>query len=409
MRRFSLLLVLWLAAAPVGAELRGVVEVSGDRPLPLAVAPASGSPDLVAGVTEALRGALVRSHWFEVVRPSDPGASFLVNTSVRAGTDEVVLQGVVLAADGTRQLGKEYRVGPGLLRAAVHRFADEVVHELTGEVGIASTALAYVADHQGRPAIFSVAPDGGEPRKLVSGPFECLFPRFAPASSSLVYTAYPRGFPELMLYDPLTDRNRSLSARPGMNSLGALSPGGDRVAATLSFEGNPEVYLLDLAGRVLRRLTENRGNDLSPTWSPDGSRIAFVSDRAGAPAVYVVDVEAPQEPRRLTHGFDSSSHCVSPAWSPKGDYLAFCARMSDGFDVMVLRLADGEMFRVTEGGGDEESPDWAPDNRHLVVAATRGRVTRLEVLDVRHPENRYAIPLTAATGVRDPTWGKVVR
>lgn len=409
--------------APGAAEVRGVVEVVGDKPIVLAVAPAFGESALAARVTKLLSGALDRAHWFErlafdgsLEEPGEvpaalvpAGAAFVVSAALmQAEAGAAELRGYLHAADGTRQLGRVYRVDPAMLAVAVHRFADDLVEELTGEKGIAGSTIAYVADHQGRPAIHTTAPDGSRDQKLVSGRFECLFPRYAPGKEWLVYTAFPRGFPELMLFDIPAGKNTSLSARAGMNSLAAVSPDGTRIAATLSYEGNPELYLLDLAGKVVKRLTRNRANDLSPSWSPDGSQLAFVSDRAGAPAVYLMASDGSGEPRRITHPFDSSSYCVNPAFSPKGDYLAFSARIGGRFDVMVHRVADGQFFKVTEGGPDEESLDWAPDNRHLVVSTKKGGASGLDVIDVRRPSNRFTIPLTGRTGVRDPTWCKVV-
>ncbi len=405
-----------------GAEVRGVIEVSGDRAIRLAIAPPAGDPSLAVRFDALVTGDLERSHWFERIPlagppPADPArvlpsevpaaASFLVSSEVRDDAGAILLRGYLHSSDGVRQFGREYRLEGGRLALAAHRFADDLVRELTGEAGLAGTVLAFVADHQGKPALHTAAPDGSDLKRIVSGPFECLFPRFAPNHRWLLYTAYPRDFPQLMLFDPVSGRNQIVSARAGLNTLGAMSPDGSQVAAVLSYEGNPEIYLLDLTGRVRRRLTSHRANDLSPTWSPDGSRIAFVSDRAGSPAVYVLEVEGRDPPRRLTHGFDSSDECVNPAWSPRGDLLAFSARGPRGFGVRVHRFADSAFFEVTDGSEGEEALDWAPDNRHLVVASTRQGVARLEVVDARRPSNRYSIPLPALAGVRDPTWCKV--
>jgi TolB protein len=405
--------------APLRAEVRGVVEVSGLSPIGISVAPVLGGAARSTELKAHLVAHLKRSHWFSLVPflgspptfgtpPSaPPGANFVVSWDLGTTASGFHLQGLVHSLDGTRQLGKLYQGVLANLEQAVRRFADDIVHELTGVVGTASSTIAFVADYQGHPAIFSVFPDGGGLTRLASGAFECLFPRYGPEGSWLVYTAFPRDFPELMLLDTRRGENSSLSARPGLNSLGAISPDGTQVAATLSFEGNPEVYLLDLSGTVLRRLTKNRASDLSPAWSPNGTQLAFVSDRAGPPAIYVMDSQGKAPPRRLTHSFNSTSYAVEPHWSPNGEYLAFSGRGKGGMDVWVLRLADGEFFRVTEGGGAEEAPEWAPDSRHLVVATRRGRRRTLEVLDVRLPSNRYEIPLPGTMGLRDPTWGQV--
>jgi TolB protein len=335
--------------------------------------------------------------------------SFVAAASIEETAGGVSLQGFLYAADGSRQLGREYRAGAGEHALLTRRFADDVVLTLTGQPGIADTRLAFVADQEGYPAIFSTTPDGADTRRLVGGRFECLFPRYAQGRPWLVYTAYPKDYPQLVMLDTSSGANLSISDRPGLNSLGAIHPDGTKVAATLSFQGNPEIYLLDLSGKVLQRLTNHRASDLSPAWSPDGTQLAFVSDRSGSPAIYLLDLAAPDRPRRLTHGFDSTRYAVEPSFSPRGDYLAFSGRGSGDMDVWVLRLRDGEFFRVTQGGPDEEAPEWAPDNRHLVVATRKGSTRGIEVLDVRVPGNRYSIPLPGRTGLRDPTWSLPAR
>lgn len=418
--RISLALALAIWTAPLAsAQVRGVVEVSGLAPIPLATAPTRGPRALALQVDADLAGHLTRSHWFDVVPGAavpdsgpplvPPGVSFVASASLAESDSGVVLQGYVHAADGSRQLGREYRAGPDEHRVLVRRFADDVVQTLTGQPGIAATRIAFVADSEGHPAIFSTTPDGAETKRLVGGRFECLFPRFAPGRPWLVYTAFPKDYPQLVMLDTSSGAVLSISDRPGLNSLGAIHPDGTKVAATLSFQGNPEVYLLDLAGKVLRRLTNHRSSDLSPAWSPDGSQLAFVSDRSGSPAIYLLDMEGSAPPRRLTHGFDSTRYAVEPTFSPRGDYLAFSGRGAGDMDVWVVRLRDGEFFRVTEGGPDEEAPEWAPDNRHLVVATRSGRNRGIEVLDVRVPGNRYRIPLPGRTGLRDPTWSLPAR
>ena len=426
-RGAAVLALMALGAGGLWAQgLRGTVVGTSEGLVALAVAPPAGGS--VAGVAfdGVLRADLERSGRFRLVpftgaapsQPSQvrgplvpPGASFLLSTALRAGDGDLGVEAYLVAAgSGAAVLAREYRVPREGVAVATHRLADDLVAELTGEPGFALSTIVYVAEHEGRPALFSTRPDGSEDARVVSGPFPCLFPRFARDRDWVVYTAYPRGFPELFVRDLGSGRNHAVSSRAGLNTLAALSPDGSLIAATLSFEGNPELYVLSLTGVVRHRLTRARGCDLSPTWSPDGTRVAFVSDRSGAPQIWVVDVQGKEEPRQLTYPFNAARYCTAPSWSPRGDVVAFSAQTDGAFDLFTVHVGTGEVQRLTTGGGDEEDPDWAPDGRHLVAATSSGDRSGLVIIDTRDPARRVAVALPSARRrVRSPTWSPAGR
>ena len=62
-----------------------------------------------------------------------------------------------------------------------------------------------------------------------------------------------------------------------------------------------------------------------------------------------------------------------PDWSPRpGGKIAFCARDERlKYDIFLLDPATGDVERLTQDQGDNESPSFSPDGHHIVFTSTR--------------------------------------
>jgi TolB protein len=258
-------------------------------------------------------------------------------------------------------------------RRLAHRIADEVVHQFTGERGIAETKIAYVSQLGPSKEIVMMDYDGFNQSQLTHLRSTSLSPNWSPTDWSVAFTSYFRGYPYLFRMFPFNPRRRGhepdlVSAWPGINTAPAWSPDGRWIALTLSKDGNPEVYTVRVGTSEFRRLTSNRGIDTDPSWSPTGREIAFASDRSGTPQIWVMDAEG-TNPRRLTFG---GSYDTQPRWSPRGDTIVFTRRTAGGFDLWAINPDGSNPRPLTQGQGSNESASWAPSGRHLVFSSTRG-------------------------------------
>ncbi len=292
---------------------------------------------------------------------------------------QIKLSGEVLDFPARRSiLSREYRGHISEWRALVHRFADDVVLQFTGESGVAGTRIAFISQQGREKELCVMDADGARPKSLTADHSIALSPSWSPDGSLLLFTSYRSGAgPRIYVTPASGGAIYPISGRPGNNTSASYSPDGREIACTLSLDGNPEIYLLDTRGGSPQRLTTNHAIDTSPAWSPTGREIAFTSDRSGSPQVYVMDRDGGNV-RRLT--FDAS-YTDSPTWSPKGDRLAFVERTSDGFDIDVCR-ADGTDLRRVVTDHSNENPHWSPDGRHLVFASNRDGAFALFVTDL---------------------------
>lgn len=275
-------------------------------------------------------------------------------------------------------VGKRYVGEITDLSRMVHRFADEIIFAITGELGFFQTKIVYVSKASGNKELYMMDFDGRNAIQLTHHKSICLSPRASPDGRTIAFTSYKSGNPDIYLKDLQNGEERRISSYPGLNISPSWSPDGKRLAVTLSKDGNPEIYTMNADdGSALIRLTRNAAIDVSPTWSPDGQRIAFVSNRGGSPQIYIMGANG-RNVQRLTFEGNYNTH---PAWSPRGDRIAFDATMEGTREISTIR-SDGSNYRVlTANMGRCEMPSWSPDGRHILFSSTRDGGPHLYMVD----------------------------
>lgn len=404
------LLALLLASVAGAQDVKIDIQSGASTRLPIRCLPLTPGGDRDARTTsvqadEVLAADLAHSAVFDVAKAWDPGVVPAAAPLAEVG-GKWTLSGPTIRLNGEVQdgtshkviLAQEYRGPVAQWRDLVHRFADDIVKQFTGEPGVAATRIAFVVQEGVAKELWVMDADGYGPRALSTDRSIVQSPSWAPDASLLLYTSYRSGTgPQLWVMSPDQRKPFLVSGRPGLNTSGVYSPDGREIACTLSQDGNAEVYRLDARGGSPRRLTDSRGIDTSPVWSPTGREIAFTSDRSGTPQVHVMDADGGNL-RRLTYDV---SYTDSPAWSPKGDRIAFVSRTDSGFDVWICHPDGSGAARVVSGGSNE-NPRWSPDGRHLVFASNRDGTKSLWVSDIDG-----AAPRKLDTGGRkslSPAW-----
>lgn len=161
------------------------------------------------------------------------------------------------------------------------------------------------------------------------------------------------------------------------------------LAPTWSRDGNSIIYSSNragplnlwrlpidrIAGRAAslpERLTTGIGEDIDASVSPDGSAISYATVRT-APDIWAVDV-ATRQLRQLTSETTVEDF---PRLSSDGRHLSFYSDRTGAEEVWVMRLADGELTRISRQGGTQNA--WFPDGRRLAF----GTRTGLVIADIR--------------------------
>lgn len=420
----SLLLVLSPGAAP--AQLRATIFGPGSRAFPVAVVPlklvGQGDPQAARQFAEIVRRDLTLSGLVRIIpeeRFIEPegagvteetipfdnwsviGALALVKGTLQRDGNGFTVEARFFDVAERRQLvGRRYRGAPGDLRRMAHKFADEIMEQLTQERGPFDSQIAFLSTRGGRfKDLYVMSLDGGDVRRVTNNNTINLSPSWMPDNRGVLLTSYRRGNPDLFSIDIQSSQWTRLSNTRGIN-IGRMSPDGRRLAVAVERDGNTDIAILGRDGTLERRLTDHWAIDVSPSWSPDGSQIAFCSSRGGAPQIYVIGADG-SGLRRVTY---EGAYNTSPAWSPKGDRIAYTSRIGGRFQVFTVKVDGTGVQQVTNSRGDNEDPSWAPDGRYLVFSSTRSGRAQLYVSDL---SGSSQVELTAGNGGdSSPAWSR---
>jgi Tol biopolymer transport system component len=195
-----------------------------------------------------------------------------------------------------------------------------------------------------------------------------------------VFAGIAEGRPVLDLYDVARGRvDREIKLRQLGEILNpSWSPDGGAIAFSAIVGGLSDLFVYDLKADSLRQLTNDPFTDLQPVWSPDGRSVAYATDRfttrlgelaVGRYALGVLDLASGRIAR--VPGLEGAKH-LNPQWSPDGTSLYFLSDPDGITNVYRVRLADGELRKVTNlytgaSGITETSPA-------LTVAQHTGRL-----------------------------------
>ena len=298
---------------------------------------------------------------------------------------------------------------PDQIRAIAHRWADEVVYQLTAGAsrGIASTKIAYVSRKGNPKEIYIADYDGYNAQAFTHNGSLNLFPNWAPDNSKLAFTSNRTGKFEINIHSYLDGSRIPFPIFNTFASTPAISPDGTEVVYALrNPRGDADLYISKLDGSDRRDVTNNPAIDQSPTWSPSGHQIAFATDRiqTGATQIHICDADGSNVRRIVKEGGDSDS----PAWSPDGKYIAFHwkPRLSTSYDIFIAEASTGKMRQLTSGSGSNEGPSWAPDSRHIAFQSNRAGTTQLYIMLLDGSELRM---ITKQGNNSSPAWSGYFR
>jgi len=425
------LIIMGLLATFVSwqAQAELVIEVSGgtESALPIAIVPFGNegvAPPL--DIAEIISNDLARSGRFEPLPQQDlisqPHEKAQVNfKDWRLLRSEGLLIGKMTSEDGemykvqfqlfdvykSQQLiGKRYQVPASGLRQLAHQIADQVYQELTGEMGVFATRLAFVSvvnksDGAKQFALQVSDSDGANPRTVLQSKQPILSPSWSPEGKRLAYVSFENGKAEVYVQEMRSGRRNAVAAFKGINSAPSWSPDGKKLALTLSKSGNSEIYVLELASGKLTRLTNNsQAIDTEAVWMPNSNELLFTSDRGGRPQVYKIPATGGRAKRVTFEG----SYNASPDISPDGKTLAMVYGENGKYYIAVQDLATGSVQVLTETGKDE-SPSFAPNGRLILYATEINGKGELGAVSV---DGRFHQRMGESTSnVREPAWSPI--
>ncbi|MBN1217283.1 MAG: AAA-like domain-containing protein [Anaerolineae bacterium] len=132
---------------------------------------------------------------------------------------------------------------------------------------------------------------------------------------------------------------------------------GDKLAAELGPPGvTHQVLVIDTRnGEEISRFPGEQ-----PTWSPDGQELVI---KSCAPECGLWKVGFDGGGGQLLTSDSTDSY---PTWSSTGEYIVFTSRARTGdWEIYRLRLADGDLLRLTSRPGTDTTPVFSPDGLEI--------------------------------------------
>lgn len=350
------------------------------------------------------------SGWFEVRRRPGPNATLaeqaapltgeaIITGQVGPGRKSYALAGLLSEPRGGHKIASyNYDFDDATAISIAHRYADDIIYQLTGQKGIARTRIGFVGKSKDGQELYTIDYDGENMQRVTSDKSIIVSPDWSPDGGAILYTSFKRGNPSVFWIRPDGSEGGAVAQHPGLNSAPAWASDGKRLAVALSKDGNQEIYTMRRDATALTRLTVNKAIDTSPSWSSTGRQIVFTSDRTGSPQLFIMDADGANT-RRVTFEGDYNA---SPAWSPDGQHIVYVSRTSGGFDLYILDPVSLVTTPVTSGSFMYEDPAWAPDGMHIVATRSRGGVRSIVVMNYDGSEER--VIQTSGLDAFSPTW-----
>jgi len=372
-------------------------------------------------ISQIVSADLVRSGRFKVqdigsVRPL-PSEPTEVNYRYwkNRGTQTLVIGKVIQRDDGkvevrfrmmdtskeAQAVGYAYTIVVPQMRAIAHKISDTIYEKLTGEPGVFSTRIAYVARFPQRFELHVADADGFNSQFILAHREPIISPAWSPDGTRIAYVSFEQGRSIVFIHNLVDGTRRILASYDGINSAPAWSPDGKRLALALSKDGVSQIYVIDADGNGLVRLTNSNAIDTEASFSPDGKYILFTSDRGGSPQIYRMSASGANVERMTFDG----GYNVTPRYSPDGKAFAYIQRNQGRYTLALMDLTTRQSVILSDSSLDG-SPAFAPNGRLILYASIVGGHGILAAVS---SDGRIKQKISAsAQDVREPAWGPLV-
>jgi len=291
------------------------------------------------------------------------------------------------SSDGTLLFAKRYRTKTDEWRRLVHRLADDIIQAATGERGIMSSRVLFVArDKRGKDVYVSDL-DGGALKKLTEYGGITVSPAMSPDGRYLAFTSYKEGKPNLYVVD--LERNREVYANREDGTKVASTWFDKRTLVYTHTTGKSStIYSENIETKEKKVILRQDGILASPNFSIDGKKMVFVSDMYGTPQIFIRDLSS-GEMKRLTY---AGNYNTTPVLSPKGDLIAYGCKTEGALEICVMK-SDGSEPRVLTDGGVNDSPQFSSCGRYILYSSDNGRRAAIYLM-LHNGDNKRLLTFT---------------
>jgi Tol biopolymer transport system component len=222
------------------------------------------------------------------------------------------------------------------------------------------TRVFFTSDRSGNWQVYSVPATGGAARRIRDNRDREWQAEPSPDGRALALLSNKDGPESLYLMDLVSGAERMLARHGRRTGLG--NPSWSRDARRIVFSTNWArgfgIHIVEVATGAEHPLTQAHPTGCEPRFHPDGRRVVYVRRGGQGHTSQLVEHELASGRERVLVGWPALNY--NPAYAPDGSEIAFTSNVTGQWVVYRQRLADGQAWRVTHGGGPARSPDYRP-------------------------------------------------
>jgi TolB protein len=285
------------------------------------------------------------------------------------------------------------------IRTSLHKCADNVVYQLWGTHGFASTQITWVSKINGIKQIVVADYDGFRKRQITKDNSVNFLPAWSGDNSKIYFTSLRNGKPQIFeralsgttdkLLFPQIDQafGPSVNPKDGTLLFSIIGQNGTDI-----WHGNPQT---GLAGRLIY----TSSIEVSPSWSPHGTAFLFSSDKGGQPQIYMALRDGSDVQRISFYG----KYNESAVWSPDGERIAYCSMDGGKLNIYTTTI-DGSDVRKLTFEGNNERPAWSPDGMSIAFSSDRSGSPQIYIM---RRDGSGATRITNAGENTSPAWSNL--
>jgi len=308
-----------------------------------------------------------------------------------------------LYATTSRELvtGFAYTSSLEQIRTSLHKCTDNLVYQLWGVQGFASTQLAWVSRIDGKKQVVVADYDGFRKRQITKHSSVNFLPAWSTDNSKIYFTSLRNG--RTQIFERTLSGNMDKHLFPQIDQ--AFGPSVNPKDGTLLFsvigqngtdiwQGNPQT------GNAAR-LIYTASIEVSPSWSPQGTAFLFSSDKGGQPQIYMALKDGSDVQRVSFFG----RYNESAVWSPDGERIAYCSMDSGNLNIYTSAI-DGSDVRKLTSEGNNERPTWSPDGMAIAFSSNRSGTSQIYIM---RRDGSGATRITNTGENSSPVWSNPIK
>jgi len=263
----------------------------------------------------------------------------------------------------------------------------------------------------GRTGIWSVSPDGGEPKRI-TGDISPQIPRLSPDGQWIAYLSDQSGSPEIWLWSLAGNRAVQLTDVGARINALSWSPDGRRIAFSALLYGQFDVWTVSAPGGEVRRLTTDARYELYPSWTPDSREIVYTrsDDRWAAHDVMIMSASGENQ-RVLTSDADlfdygtlgTRSKFGYAQISPDGKAVLFRSHRSGWLNYWTVSLSGGAPKQLAAEPSDQSDARWSPDGSMIAYISNHNGTHDVRVVSALGGRPRVVVPVQLGIAAA-PDW-----